>query len=168
MQLPTLTYRRIALIALGAVIAVAVGFVAFKKPQPDQNPARLYSAKGTNSLLHQLPISLDTAGQTINAAEVFLSFDPQAVHIDSISKEASIFRFWITDEPSFSNATGTISFAGGLPTPGFRGVGTIGSIGYTVLKPNGATLHFQSKSRVLLNDGKGTSVALKQEDVRLP
>lgn len=166
MQL-TSTNRRIILFALAAAIASAIVLVAFAKPRLTQQPARLYSATAKTST-HLLPISVDTAGQTINAAEVYLSFDPKAVRIDSVSKEGSIFTFWITDEPKFSNALGVISFAGGLPTPGFRGTGTIGSIGYTLLKPGTVFLHFQPRSRVLLNDGKGTSFALIQEDLRLP
>lgn len=156
----------VSAIALGTAIAATLTYLAFEKPQARQLPARLYSSAST-APSHVIPISLDTAGQTINAAEVFLSFDPQSVRIDSVSKDGSILRFWITDEPKFSNVSGVISFAGGLPTPGFRGNGMIGTIAFTLLKPGPALLHFQSKSRVLLNDGKGTSVALTQDDLHL-
>jgi len=115
----------------------------------------------------QVPIVLDTQGYTINAAEVYLHFDPSVVRIDSVSKEPSFFQLWITDQPKFSNQTGDFSFAGGLPSPGFTGKGTIGTVTITLLHPGAAQFAFLPTTRVLLNDGKGTAVPLKLSPIMI-
>ena len=109
-----------------------------------------------------LPIFIDTAGQTINAAEVYLEFDPAKFEVTSISKDGSFFTIWIKDEPAYSNDDGKISFAGGLPYPGFKGRGQVGTV---TIKPKVAPLStqlvFTTRTQVLLNDGLGTKVPLR-------
>ena len=107
-----------------------------------------------------LPIIIDTTGETINAAEIYLKFDSQAIKVESVSKDNSFFELWITDEPKFSNEKGEISFAGGLPTPGFKGKGEIGQIIFIPKKSGWTEISFDSKTRALLNDGKGTAIPL--------
>jgi hypothetical protein len=108
-----------------------------------------------------IPIFIDTAGATINAAEMYLTFNPNELRVDSISKEPSFFVLWIKDQPAFSNETGTISFAGGLPTPGFSGKGQVGSVTIIAKKHGTIKLTFDPKTRILLNDGIGTVVPLR-------
>jgi hypothetical protein len=114
-----------------------------------------------------LPIFIDTSGLIINAAEVYLKFDPATLKVESASKENSFFQLWITDEPKFSNDKGEISFAGGLPKPGFQGRGQIGSVNIIPLKSGLQTLSFDQKSRILLNDGVGTEAPLKLEPIKI-
>ncbi len=66
-----------------------------------------------------LPLFVDTKAEIINAGEVYLNFDPSGIEVVAVSKDKSFFTLWITDQPTFSNEKGEISFAGGLPTPGF-------------------------------------------------
>lgn len=114
----------------------------------------------------ELPVRIDTAGATINAAEIYLTFDPEAIKVESVSKDNSIFELWITDEPKFSNEKGEISFAGGLPTPGFKGKGEIGNIKFTPLRAGQTEINFDSKTRALLNDGKGTAISLNLPPIK--
>ena len=114
-----------------------------------------------------IPIEINTQDKTINAAEAYLTFDPKAIRVESVSKSDSFFTIWITDEPKFSNEKGEISFAGGLPNPGFKGKGVIGSVEITPLKTGWQTLTFDARTRLLLNDGLGTESPLEKELIRI-
>jgi len=70
-------------------------------------------------------LNVDTEGKSINAAEGNLSFPKDKLRVLNISRGSSIFNLW-TQEPSFSNSDGTITFGGGLPHPGY--IGSSGSI----------------------------------------
>ena len=115
----------------------------------------------------EIPVKIDTAGKNINAAEIYLEFDPSQLEVISVSKDNSFFTLWITDEPKFSNDRGDISFAGGLPSPGFTGIGQIGGIRIKAKKTGKITIEFDKKSRVLLNDGFGTKIKLKLDSVSI-
>lgn len=112
-----------------------------------------------------IPIIIDTKQDTVNAAEVYITFDPTQAKIESVSKDKSFFTLWITDQPSFSNESGLITFAGGLPTPGFKGNGTVGSFMLTPLKKGRIVLTIDAKSRILKNDGHGTAVPLRLSQI---
>src|SRR3989344_4657732 len=60
-------------------------------------------------------LKINTFGESINAAQGKLQFDHKVLEVKSISKEGSIFNFWL-QEPAFSNETGTIEFIGGIPS----------------------------------------------------
>ena len=62
-------------------------------------------------------VRLNSGGESINAAEGELTFDPNAILVVGISKANSIFSLWTTD-PTFSNSEGKIVF-GGAPQPIF-------------------------------------------------
>ncbi|HSX48246.1 MAG TPA: cohesin domain-containing protein [Candidatus Nanoarchaeia archaeon] len=147
------------------VIAVALaGFALYRYLHKTPvatigGPALVRVAQGQTV---KVPIFINTAGQNINAAEVYMTFDPSQFEVVSVDKDGSFFQLWIKDQPAFSNERGEASFAGGLPFPGFKGRGQIGTV---TIKPKVASLHtqfsFSSRTQVLLNDGKGTKVPLK-------
>jgi len=130
-------------------------------PKANGQKASLYfsPSSGTytvgNTFLVQ--VKVNSGGVAINAADGTIVFDPDKLEVVKISKEDSIFTLWV-QEPTFSNSQGTISFAGGKPSPGFTGAaGTIFNI-YFRAKTSGTTnLTFASGS-VLADDGKGTNV----------
>lgn len=101
-------------------------------------------------------VVLNTEGKPVNAADGQLSFNPQELQVVSVSRASSIFNLW-TEEPSFSNAKGTVTFGGGSPT-GYKG--TSGSIVSITLRSLGAgtpKVTFSSGS-ALAADGMGTNV----------
>ncbi len=101
-------------------------------------------------------VILNTEGASINAADGQLTFNPRELQVMGASRASSIFNLW-TEEPTFSNSAGTISFGGGSPT-GYRG--SAGSIISVTFKPLGAgtpKVTFKSGS-VLAADGMGTNV----------
>ncbi len=71
-------------------------------------------ATGTYGIKNEITVNIriDTAGETINAAQATLKFNPAIVEVKSVSKEGSVFNFWL-QEPTFSNTAGTIAFIGG-------------------------------------------------------
>ena len=112
-----------------------------------------------------MTVSVDSKGIAINAAEGIISFDTRYLTVESISTAVSIFNFWV-QEPTFSNAAGTISFSGGLPSPGYNG--SNGKLLVVTFQTTGAadlTLKFTS-SAILANDGIGTNVLDSSQEVR--
>lgn len=100
---------------------------------------------------------LINAGQAINAAEATITFPKDKLEVKSLSKTGSVFTLWPV-EPSYSNANGAVSFAGGLPSPGFnRSGGTIITITFQAKTVGSARLTI-SGAQVAANDGQGTNV----------
>lgn len=102
-------------------------------------------------------VSINTKGADINNAEGTVRFPSDLLEVVSVSKSGSIFSLWV-EEPNFLNGAGTISFNGGLPTPGFNGSsGKIFSAVFKAKKAGSASVLFSSVS-ILANDGLGTNV----------
>jgi hypothetical protein len=153
----------VAILAIGGIIFLAFSRHNFARKA--ESSATVPKGIKVNQEL-TLPVSIDTAGVTINAAEVYLKFDPTAIKVESVTKDNSIFQLWITDQPQFSNQSGDISFAGGLPTPGFSGKGQIGQVKIRPLKAGQVKIDFDGKSRALLNDGLGTAISLNLPTIK--
>jgi hypothetical protein len=101
-------------------------------------------------------VMVNSAGQSINAADATLSFNPSELSVVSVDRSSSIFSLWVT-EPTFSNSAGTISFSGGLPS-GYAGSnGTVVRVTFRVLGSGSSRVTFSNGS-VLANDGRGTNV----------
>lgn len=101
-------------------------------------------------------VVLNTAGQSVNAADGQLTFNPKEMQVVSVTRTGSIFSLW-TEEPTFSNAAGTISFGGGSPA-GYKGAaGTVFRITLRALGAGTPKINFKSGS-VLAADGLGTNI----------
>lgn len=102
-------------------------------------------------------VKVNSGEQAINAVEGNLFFDINALEIKSVSKSGTILTMW-TQEPVFSNASGTMSFGGGIPNPGFTGSsGTIVTVTFRAKITGSGTVNFTSGA-ILANDGKGTNI----------
>jgi hypothetical protein len=104
-----------------------------------------------------LSVILDSEGLAVNNSEAVIKFPADLFDVVSVNKINSIFTLWVED-PSFSNVTGTITYDGGLPTPGF--IGSRGSILNIILrakKVGQAEFSFESAA-VRANDGLGTDL----------
>lgn len=111
-----------------------------------------YRVKG----IFSVKIRVNSDGATINATKASISFPADLMEAQSIAKSDSIFQLW-PEEPVFSNLNGTISFAGGLPSPGFNGVGTVATINFKVKKEGEANVNIP-EGQVLAADGRGTDI----------
>ncbi len=95
------------------------------------------------------------AGQSVNAVEATLKFDPKNLSVVSVSKDGSAFSLW-TVEPTFSNTNGTIEFGGGSPTP-FSATSNLVNVTFRTVAEGTGAINF-SKASVLAADGRGTDV----------
>ncbi len=117
--------------------------MCFVFPQKS-NAATLSLAPSTSTVtvgnIVSIGVKVNTQGKYINNGEVVIQFPTDLLEVISISKSSSIFSLWV-EEPSFSNATGRISFNGGVANPGFNGSsGTIASITFKAKKAGSASL----------------------------
>jgi len=101
-------------------------------------------------------VQIATQGQSVNAAEGTIRFNPNELSVVSVTRSGSIFNLWVT-EPTFSNSAGTISFSGGVPTGYSGSVGNVLSITFRVTNAGSPRVSFTDGS-VLANDGRGTNV----------
>lgn len=102
-------------------------------------------------------VYVSSSEQAMNAASGVISFPIDKLRVTSISKAGSIFTFW-AQEPSFSNANGTINFEGVVFNPGFTGPrGRVINITFRTRAAGNASLAFSSGA-ILANDGMGTNI----------
>jgi len=125
------------------------------------NAATLYFSPSSGNFsigdILSINVLINTEGQAINQAEAVINFPTDLLEIISVNKSGSIFTLWV-EEPSYSNKDGTISFNGGVPTPGFNGTaGKIINIVFRIRKAGIATVTFSSAA-VRANDGYGTNI----------
>lgn len=112
----------------------------------------VYSSEGTFTA----QVMVTTGGQSINAADGTISFNPKELSVVSVNRSGSIFNLWVT-EPTFSNSAGTINFSGGSPS-GFSGkTGSIMTVTFRATGAGTTRVNFKTAS-VLANDGRGTNI----------
>lgn len=101
-------------------------------------------------------ITVDSAGESINAISSNIKFPSDKLTLTSISKSNSIITVW-AQEPAYSNATGTASIEGVVLNGYSGGSGTVVSLVFKAKAVGGVSVSFDSAS-VLANDGNGTEV----------
>lgn len=102
-------------------------------------------------------VLLTSTGQSVNAVSGVLDFPRDILQVVSVAKTGSMLTLWV-QEPSFSNAKGTVTFEGVVPNPGFIGSnGRIITVNFRALKSGTAELKLLSGS-ILANDGQGTDI----------
>ncbi len=124
--------------------------------------AATISITPANSVVSQgdifsVSVITNTQGVSVNNSDAVINFPNNLVDVVSIGKSSSVFSLWVED-PSFSNQTGTITFDGGVPNPGFTGPsGNIITVVFRAKKAGTASIIFSS-ANVRANDGVGTNV----------
>ena len=115
-------------------------------------------------------IRLDNENECINVADVKTRFPTDLLRVSDFSKGGSILTLWV-EEPTIDNTKGIVSFSGGIPAgycgriqgdPGLSNI--LGKIIFEVppeiknnAEPKTARVEILPDSRVLLNDGLGSS-----------
>ncbi len=95
--------------------------------------------------------------EAINAISADISYSKDKLEVVSISKTGSVLNLW-TQEPTFSNSSGSISLEGIIFNPGYIGNNAkVVQINFKV-KDAGTSLVSFSDGAVLANDGQGTNV----------
>lgn len=100
---------------------------------------------------------VNTQDVNINNIEAVINFPSDLVEASSVSSAGSILSLWV-EQPIFSNASGVVSFNGGVPNPGYNGSsGSIVAITFKAKRPGAVSFYF-SGAAVRANDGLGTDV----------
>ncbi len=107
----------------------------------------------------QVPIYINTKGQSVNGIEVRLNFDKNKLSIINPTGGTSIIGIW-TEPPRYDNTNGTASYVGVVPGGITTASGLVGTVTFKAIAPGKATLLIASNSRILLNDGLGTSAQI--------
>jgi hypothetical protein len=109
-------------------------------------------------------IAVNTGGNSINAIRADIKFPANKLQVVNPSAGTSFISIWV-NQPAFSNTAGTISFQGGLPSPGIKtDSGIVSTITFRATSPGVAKLTFQEGSQVLANDGQGTDLLTSKGD----
>lgn len=114
------------------------------------------SGSFTEGSTFEVPILLNTHGRSINGVEVHINFNKNKLSIINPTGGTSIIGLW-TEPPKFDNTNGTASYVGIIPGGITTGSGLIGTITFKALVPGDAILSVTTASRILLNDGLGTT-----------
>jgi hypothetical protein len=121
--------------------------ISFSKPSSTLKVGNTFS----------VTVYVSSAQEAMNAASGTVSFSKDKIQVVSLQRSGSIFSFW-AQEPAFSNSAGTVSFAGIVPSPGYKGGGgKILTINFKA-KATGAAKVSLSSGSVLANDGNGTNI----------
>ncbi|MFA5746658.1 MAG: cohesin domain-containing protein [Candidatus Paceibacterota bacterium] len=136
-------------------------FLVFPNPAAASG-ASLYLSPDTGTVLlggtFDVSVFLNTGANEINTVQASLKFDPKKVQIVNPAVGKSFISVWVA-QPSYSNTNGTITFQGGVPSPGINtSSGLISTITFRAIAPGKTSIDILDSSKVLLNDGKGTNV----------
>lgn len=149
----------LSIVFLISLIPLTVYLTFFSFPSTAQAAAVFWLSPSSGSYYVGETISasimVSTGGEGINAGQGSASFSSDILEYQSISSSGSIFTFW-TAGPSGSSSS--ISFGGGLPTPGFSGSGgKVVTVTWKAIKAGTATVTVNG-SKILANDGAGTNI----------
>lgn len=99
---------------------------------------------------------IDSAKDTIDAVSGAVSFTQDTLQVTSLSRSGSILNLW-TQEPTFSNSSGTINFKGTALNRGYSGSGgKVIAISFKVIQ-NGPAYVTYTFGSVLANGDQDTS-----------
>ncbi len=152
---------RFAAFALAACFAISTIATLALPLAAQAQTASLYLAPSTGTYQVGQTFSVGirvSANQAMNAASGTLGFPTGLLQVTGVSKSGSIINLWV-QEPTFSNATGTVDFEGIVFNPGYTGTsGTILNVTFKAISAGTAKLSITQGS-VLANDGNGTNMA---------
>jgi len=118
-----------------------------------QNEAKTVSAKDNFSVI----LMFSSLEKPINVIDGTILYDKDKLEIKKIKTGDSVFSLW-TEEPTFDNTKGELSFVGGIPN-GFTGKdGQILKIDFLAKKAGNTLVSFQDVFSVFVNDGLGTQI----------
>lgn len=102
-------------------------------------------------------VYVSTGGLPINNAEATIHYPSDLMSVEAVTTAGSIFNIWV-EQPSFSNSAGTVTFNGGLPTPGYSGqAGQAIKVTFKARSVGTATISLGAPA-IRANDGSGTNV----------
>ena len=110
-------------------------------------------------LSHRASIQVFIGGETINAVQAIVHFDPERVRVEDILTTGSMCPPDLFIERSIDNENGEVRIVCGVPAPGFRGLqGIVAELILSPLQDGEFELLFSEETQVLAHDGLGTNV----------
>lgn len=109
--------------------------------------------------IFEVPILLNTKGQSMNTIELNLKFDPTKLSIVKPSTGKSIIGIWV-QPPKYDNTKGTANFAGTIPGGIVSNSSLIITITFQAKGLGTTDVRVLDSSSVLANDGVGTQAVL--------
>ena len=100
---------------------------------------------------------LDTEGETVNAIEAAIPYPANFLKLKDWNNGNSIINFWIEEPQAESHI---LSFAGIIPNGWRSDKGLVLRLDFEAVENGKARLAFEKSTRVLLNDGLGSTVKL--------
>ena len=167
MKLPSQLYHPLVVISSFFVFILSVFFLLhfytdFKLPRVlgiTQHPGSVNLVLPEEIHVNQafnLSIEIDTNNQQVNAAGIYLRFNPNHLQVVDIDTGDSFCQFY--PEKKYDNSQGLVSLACGSPHPGFSGKNTLMVLKIQPLISGPSSIQLDPQSRLLLSDGKGTNI----------
>lgn len=110
----------------------------------------------TMDQVFEVEVRADTDGAAANAAEADLSFNPDALMVESIGTDGSVLSLWPTP-PEYSNTKGTIRFSGTAGQGFTAHDAMLVRIRFRPISIMPGDVHFDSGA-LLLNDARATNI----------
>lgn len=144
-----------------ALIVLILGLtLSLNRQTKADTSGKLYFLPATGSFevgkTFSVKLMVESDVTSFNLVDANLSFSNATLQVVSLSKDGSIMKLWLND-PAFSNSEGTISVAGGIPNPGYIGIGRVIIINFKT-KAAGNGWIKTSFGQILANDGQGTNI----------
>lgn len=105
-------------------------------------------------------VAVDPAGDSVNAVETSINFDPKALYVLNVSKGPAL-SIWTT-EPTFSNLDGVVTFGGKALAP-FATTSNLLTVTFKTITQGPTSLSF-TESSILEADATSTDVFENAED----
>lgn len=119
----------------------------------------------TQGSTFEVPIYLDTKGNSVGALELHISFDPNVLNVIKPSGGSSVIGLWI-EAPSYDNTKGTLTFIGGIPRGITTSSGLIATITFGAKNVGNSEVSIRNNSRVLISDGVGSPAIYESNRAR--
>lgn len=104
----------------------------------------------------KISVEMDTKKQNVNAAGIYLTFEPSKLKLVNIDTTKSFCQFY--PEKKYDNTLGKVTLACGSPHPGVNGKNTILTLEFMPVVIGKTIITFDPKSQLLLSNGKGTNI----------
>jgi hypothetical protein len=107
----------------------------------------------------QVAVNVSPGGESINAAQIDITYDPAKARVENLITENSLCAQNMFLEKSIDNQRGEVRVSCLLPSPGFSGrIGNVVTLALRSIQDGDLALHFATDTEVLANDGLGTNV----------
>jgi len=160
--------RPLLLLSIASFVVMllsAVAFLVYRNQETifggsaGSSQAAIYfeeAAKPQLNQPYQITVYGDSPILNINAVGFYMRYDPQKVRVSEIDTLRSFCQFY--PEKKFDNQLGSLSLACGAPHPGVKGKFEIATITFIPTTIGSSSLLIDSRSSLLVSDGKGTNV----------